>query len=136
MANDGESGKKTPGKKSGDSLPLRNKGHEVDMVNMPDQTQPVLGRVFEPQDEVDVRISSQLSWDSTAESPRQPTQPTPRSEHVLKQMIDVRANTALSYQLPEEDRARLNRMQEASKNTGRKGSQRDGIGRITIKIGS
>ncbi len=115
-----------------DSLPLRNDGHEVEVVIMPDEQHEVLGRNFEVE-EARKRQKSISYWDSTADSPRNTT---PRSEYLLRTALELRTRTSLSYQVPEQVRARLNRMQAKSENKGRKENESREKGRVSVKIGS
>lgn len=113
-------------------MPLRNKGHEVDVVRMPGQKTPVLGRRYTSEDDsIDVRIQSTMQWDSSQPSPRQQQ----NQAEPLKQELDQRIRTVLTYDVPKSVSDELNAMQGTQANEGRKTENTNNKEAITVKIG-
>ena len=114
------------------TMPLRNNGHEVEVVNMPGQTTPVLGYRYGSQDaEVDVRAQSTLQWSGNSRSPRH----TGDQSVPIDVELNLRIRTTLSHEVPKPVRNELNNMHTESVNEGRKSESKPGGERVSVKIG-
>lgn len=113
-------------------MPLRNKGHEVDLIHMPGKDHPTLGYTYSSKDcEVDVRAQSTLQWEHNSYSPRrQVDQAAP-----IDVELNLRVRTSLSYEASEEISNEVNRMHTEPKNEPRKTEEKSARERISVKIG-
>ena len=119
-------------KKPDRAMPLRLRGHQVDLVRMPGRKNRSLGRVFDAQDSAAIRRAASVEyWQPEQQSPRKPAE----APAGVRQELDLRSRTVLTTQLPEEVQRELDQRQSPSVNAGRKQSSSVIPEKITIKIG-
>lgn len=110
-------------------LPRRHNGRQVRLQQMPGDRHMSLGVSYTADDPESVRHNSIQQWHPNSPSPRETGTATSQG---IREELNQREQTLLSYELPAEQQAIYNRMQtnEPKKQSGRKNNK----GGITISL--